>query len=194
MSRRVLIVLLLSATLGAACGGTSDYEKRRNETRSMSYLKKFQTATTIHQVEFGRYGSFEELHDNDGLEDALYRAWDELDDPQPLGGYLYAYFEKDAERVGLCGYPSEPGESGDLMICTLADPRYFQVEEIADGAFVSHGEEWNFYTADFTSYGGALRRWPSARELDTRFTRIKKRSPKEGLAEARQLVDGLQAQ
>ncbi len=193
MSRRVLIVLLLSVTLVAACGGTSDYEKRRNETRSMSYLKKFQTATTIHQVEFGRYGSFEELHDNDGLEDALYRAWDELDDPQPLGGYLYAYFEKDAERVGLCGYPSEPGESGDLMICTLADPRYFQVEEVADGAFVSHGEEWNFYTTDFTSYGGALRSWPSARELDTRFTRLNKRNPKEGLAEARQLVDGLQA-
>ncbi len=193
MSRRVLIVLLLSVTLVAACGGTSDYEKRRNETRSMSYLKKFQTATTIHQVEFGRYGSFEELHGNDGLEDALYRAWDELDDPQPLGGYLYAYFEKDAERVGLCGYPSEPGESGDLMICTLADPRYFQVEEIADGAFVSHGVEWNFYTTDFASYGGALRSWPSARELDTRFTRLKKRSPKEGLAEARQLVDGLQA-
>lgn len=193
MSQRVVIILLLSATLGAACGGSSDYEKRRNETRSMSYLKKFQTATTIHQVEFGRYGSFEELHDNDGLEDALYRAWDELDDPQPLGGYLYAYFEKDAERIGLCGYPSEPGESGDLMICTLADPRYFQVEEIADGAFVSHGEEWNFYTTDFTSYGGVLRSWPSARELDTRFTRLNRRSPKEGLAEARQLVDGLQA-
>jgi hypothetical protein len=193
MSQRVLIVLLLSATLIAACGGTSDYEKRGNETRAMSYLKKFQTAATIYQVEFGHYGSLAELHDNRGLESALYRAWDGLDDPQPLSGYLYAYFEKDAERVGLCAYPSEPGENGDLMICTLADPRNFQAEEIADGAFVSHGEEWNFYTTDFTSYGGALRRWPSVRELETGFTRIKKHSPKEGLAEARQLVDGLQA-
>ncbi len=191
MSQRVLIVLLLSATLIAACGGTSDYEKRGNETRAMSYLKKFQTAATIYQVEFGHYGSLAELHDNRGLESALYRAWDGLDDPQPLSGYLYAYFEKDAERVGLCAYPSEPGENGDLMICTLADPRNFQAEEIADGAFVSHGEEWNFYTTDFTSYGGALRRWPSVRALETGFTRIKKHSPKEGLAEARQLVDGL---
>lgn len=193
MSRRVLVVLLLSATLIAACGGNSDYEKRRNETRAMSYLKKFQTAATVYQLEFGHYGTLEDLRDNGGLEDALYRAWDGFDYPQPLSGYLYAYFEKDAERVGLCGYPSEPGENGDLMICTLADPRYFQVEEIADRAFVSHGEEWNFYTTDFTSYGDALRRWPSARELDTRFTRIKNRSPKEGFAEARQLVDDLQA-
>lgn len=193
MSQKVLIILLLSASLVVACGGTSDYEKRRNETRAMSYLKKFQTAATVHQVEFGRYGDLDDLYDNGGLEDALFRAWDELDDPQPLGGYLYAHFEKDAERVGLCGYPSEPGESGDLMICTLADPRYFRAEEIAGGAFVSHGEEWNFYTTDFVSFGGALRRWPTARELDTKFTRIKKRSPEQGLAEARQLVDDWQA-
>ncbi len=189
--RNRFIVLLTAVVLFAACGGTSDYERRRNETRALSYLKKFQTAATLYQVEFGRYGTLEELRGDDLIESALYSAWDALENPRPLGGFLYTHFVKDSERVGMCAYPSEPGTSGDLMICTLVDPRYFQAQEYAEDIYISHGEEWNFYTTDFASVGEPLRHWPDDRTLESRFTRIEKRSPEEGLAEARRLAETL---
>ena len=77
--------MIASVVLITACGGVSDYEKRRNETRAMSFLKKFQTATTLYQVEFGRYGDLDELHRDDLIESALYSAWDALENPRPLG-------------------------------------------------------------------------------------------------------------
>ena len=91
----------------------------------------------------------------------------------------------------MCAYPSRPGETGDLMICTLVDPQYFRAQEIAEGAFVSHGEEWNFYTADFKSFGKPLRRWPDDEEFKDRFIRIEKRNPEETLAAARALAESL---
>ena len=57
------------------------------------------------------------------------------------------------------------------------------------GGFVSHGEEWNFYVADYQKLGKPLRNWPTDEELKNNFTRIQKRNPAEGLQEARKMAE-----
>ena len=149
-----------------ACG-SSDFEKRANETVAMSQLKKFQTANALYHVEFGHYVSLETLYEDGSsgaIDDVLFAASDSRPDPQPINGYLFSSLdEDDEERVGLCAYPQEPGETGDLMICALADLS--------------------------TSFGGPLRTWPSDEQLDTQFTALEGRSPKDALTEARRLME-----
>ena len=184
-------VFMLSGLL-LACG-SSDFERRANETVAMSQLKKFQTANAIYQVEFGHYVSLETLYEDGSsgaIDDALFAASDSQPDPQPANGYLFSSLDEDddEERVGLCAYPQEPGETGDLMICVLADLSTLEEPEDGEG-FASGADEWTFYVTDFASFGEPLRAWPSGRQLDTQFTALEGRSPKDALTEARRLME-----
>ena len=174
-----------------ACG-SSDFEKRANETVAMSQLKKFQTANALYHVEFGHYVSLETLYEDGSsgaIDDVLFAASDSRPDPQPINGYLFSSLdEDDEERVGLCAYPQEPGETGDLMICALTDLSTLDEPEESEG-FVSGADEWRIYVTDFTSFGGPLRTWPSDEQLDTQFTALEGRSPKDALTEARRLME-----
>ncbi len=185
--------------------GTKEY-KQAHETSAMSYLKRYQTATSLNQVEYGRYSNLPDLYEEGGyrglIDEAFYEAWDGHDDPQPLGGYLFSDVDADAngapldreDRAGLCAYPSKPGESGDHIICVLADPRHFKAEPISAGGFVSHGEEWTFYKAKYEDIGEPVRRWPSDGELGGVFQPYQKRTPAEGLREAQRLKDSVSIQ
>jgi hypothetical protein len=134
------------------------------------------------------------------ISQAFFNAWDGHSQPQPLAGYLYASIDRDStgapldrfNYAGLCAYPAEPGKTGDLIICILADPRHFQAKEIGDfGAAVSHGEEWTFYKARYEDVGKPVRRWPSDRTLRETFQAVDKRTPEQGLREAQRLVESM---
>ena len=200
MNRIFLVSMIIWSCTLFGCGGSSSYDKKYNETRAMSFLKKFQTANSLYQVEYGSYASLKVLYE-DGSSGAIdkefYQALDGQGNPQSLSGYLYSSIDNDSdgstldrtERTGLCAYPEKPGESGDLIICILSDPRHFKADEIEGGGFVSHGEEWNFYTANYQKLGEPLQKWPTDQELKNNFTRIQKRNPTEGLQEARKMAE-----
>jgi hypothetical protein len=209
MRRKMAFLLLI-----LACSLMGCYEifedsaefKRGRETKAMSLLKKYQTAASILQAETGRYPSLEELYEDGDyigiISDAFYNAWDGLDKPEPLGGYLYSSIDTDAygapldrmQYAGLCAYPAEPGKTGDLIICILADPRHFEEESIKEYGGVSHGEEWTFYTALYEDIGEPLYNWPSDETLTETFQALKKRSPREGLREAQRLAESVSKQ
>lgn len=156
-------------------------------TQAMSYLKKYQVAANVSQVETGRYGLLQNIYENGDpsglISDELYQAWDGHVSPQPLEGYLFSSVETDpsgapidqSERAGLCAYPSEPGKTGDLIVCVLADPRHFTAEALEGGGYVSHGEEWTFYSASYEDIGEPVRHWPSDDELAGKFRALKPR-------------------
>lgn len=206
MRRKLLFFLLIIA--GSLIGCFEIFEdsaefKRGRETKAMSLLKKYQTAASILQAETGRYPSLEELYEDGDyigiISDAFYYAWDGLDQPEPLGGYLFSSIDTDAygapldrtQYAGLCAYPAEPGKTGDLIICILADPQHFDDESIKDYGGVSHGEEWTFYTALYENIGEPLYSWPSDETLAETLQALKKRSPKEGLREAQRLAESV---
>ncbi len=176
-------------------GGSACLNKKHNETRAMSFLKKYQTAASLYQVEYGRYASLKEVYEDGSsgvIDKDFYQAWDGHNSPQPLSGYLFSSIDQDSEggeldltdRAGLCAYPENPGGSGDLIICTLSDPGDFKAEAVG-GGFISHGEEWSFYVANYADLGKPLRKWPSAAIIKKHFTKLQKRNPSLALEEAR---------
>ena len=191
------MILITSALLGYGC--SSDYEKRRNETRAMSFLKKYQVANSLYQTEYGSYTSLKKLYEDGSsgvINKHFYQAWDGQNNLQSLGGYFYSSIDTDSnggtldrtERAGLCAYPEDPGDSGDLIICTLSDPNDFKAEAV-EGGFVSHGEEWNFYVANYSNLGKPLRKWPDNQTLKSHFTKIQRQNPSEGLEKARKMAE-----
>jgi len=205
MNRAFMVSIIIGICVLSGCGGSSSYDKKYNETRAMSFLKKYQTANSLYQVEYGSYTSLKMLYEDGSsgvIDKAFYQALDDQNSPQPLSGYLFTSIDKDSdgskldrtERTGLCAYPEKPGESGDLIICTLSDPRHFEAEELEGGGFTSHGEEWNFYIAGYQNLGEPIRKWPTDEILKNNFTRIQKRNPTEGLQEARKMAEVFQKQ
>lgn len=118
------------------------------------------------------------------------------------GGYLFSEIETDVygdvldrtNSAGLCAYPADPGTSGDLIICILADPGRFDESQVKEFGGVSHGDEWTFYTAIYEDIGEPPHSWPSDEILEENFTALKKRQPKEGLREAQRLADSVTKQ
>jgi len=199
MIRISIVLVIIGICAFSGCGGSSSYDKKYNETRAMSFLKKYQTANSLYQVEYGSYASLKELYEvgsSGAIDEAFYQALDDHNNSQPLSGYMFSSIDKDSdgsrldstERAGLCAYPEKPGESGDLIICVLSDPHHFEDEELEGGGFVSHGEEWNYYTAEYKNLDEPLRKWPADKKLDNDFTRIQKRNPTEALQEARKMA------
>ncbi len=194
-------LVILAFALHGCYGLFEDSEplKRARETKALSLLKKYQTAATFHQMEAGLYGSLPGLYEDGAyqgiISEAFYNAWDGHDQSRPLGGYLYSSIDTDSSGdpldrmnyAGLCAYPSEPGKTGDLIICALADPEHFQGGMSGDFPAVSHGEEWTFYTAMYEDIGEPVHSWPSHETLQEKFQALKKRTPREGLREARRL-------
>ncbi len=83
----------------------SEEFKRARETKAMSFLKKYQTAASIHQAETGHYPSLSELYEDGGyqgiISSAFYSAWDGHDTPEPLGGFQFSEIETDAYGAAL---------------------------------------------------------------------------------------------
>ena len=48
-------------------------------------------------------------------------------------------------------------------------------EALEGGGYVSHGEEWTFYTAKYEDIGEPVRHWPSDDELAGKFRALKPR-------------------
>ncbi len=198
----MIAFMIFGACVLFGSGCSSELNKQRNETRAMSFLKKYQIAASLYQVEYGRYASLKEVYEDGSsgvIDKEFYQAWDGHNSPQPLSGYLFSSVDQDSEggaldrtdRAGLCAYPENPGGSGDLIICTLSDPGDFKAEEI-EGGFISHGEEWSFYVANYADLGKPLRKWPSAAMIKKHFTKLQKRNPSQGLEEARTMAEGVQ--
>lgn len=151
-------------------------------TKAMSLLKQYQVAEFVFYQERGRLADMKELNADPmgALEKSLVDAWDAQAKPVPLQGYLFSDLLKDErgqpldreKRAGLCAYPTEPAASRPVL-CMLLD--------------VQTDEMWNFYRADSQKVG-AVRRWPDAYEFQTAFVKLKKRSPQEALAEAKDLA------
>ena len=160
MLGRTLTVVLTAAFLWGC--GAADYDKRRNESHAMSYVKKFQTAVTLHHVEYGSHTNMAALFETGEIEAPVYEAWDQHDAPKAHAGYLYTYFQGGDERIGLCAYPAKPGTSGDVMICALGD-------------LSAWDDEWELYTTNFEHYGRPLHDWPTRRELESDFVRMERR-------------------
>ena len=204
MKKKFALLLITGFAILTGCFEVfenSPQYKRARATKAMSLLKKYQVAATLHQVETGRYPTLEEIYEaseySGVITPAFYNAWDGLDEPRPLEGYLYSEIQTDPyghaldrfNYAGLCAYPAEPGISGDLIICMLADPGSFDQGQIKDFEGVSHGDEWTFYSAPYEDIGPPPYDWPDDETLAENFTALKKRNPKEGLREAQRLAD-----
>ena len=190
---------MLSGVL-SGCGGSQDLNKQYNEAKAMSLLKQYATAQALYQTETsGEYGTLEKLHAGSGyIQDELYNAWDGNAKPIPVGGYLFSELGKSdtgddldpSERAGLAAHPVEPGVSGDkiiLMLLDLTDTREPQ-QGYEEGSFSSLGEDWNYYVADYNRIGNPVTRWPSKSDLESKWTKLEKRSPQEALKAAKRMA------
>ena len=205
---RLISGWILGCVLLSACSAQSPPEKGSNELAALGYLRKFQTANDQYQSGHGRYGSLTDLfRDSSGslIDYAFFMAWDGHEESRPLFGYLFASIDPGyasergkVARAGLCAYPSEPGRSGDLIICTLSNADGPASEPVNDSSSDSSNdsgddsgdEEWRLYVAEAGKLRHPLRSWPSDAELAKSFVRLNSRSPEQGIADARQKVAG----
>jgi hypothetical protein len=164
--------------LFAGCGGAlrDDAERQAAETKAASLLKRYQVAQNVQRMESdGQFGSMQQLLSSGKIEGELAQAFDKSASPTPVNGYLFAEIETGADgaplqrfaRAGLCAYPESGKGKVILMLLDTSDP-----------------QEWAFYSADAEQVGGAVRRWPSAGDLQSKFTRAKQYTPQDALKEA----------
>lgn len=206
MKKNISIIVTVLIVAGFLTGCFEAYDeatefKRTRETKALRFLKKYQTAASIQKSEIGRYGSLSELYEDGAyqglISKAFYQAWDGHDSPQSLNGYLFSWIENygygdeidSANFAGLCAYPDEPGVTGDLIICVLADPRRFESEAVNLSGGVSKSKEWRFYAAMYSDFGGGVYNWPSDEELEEKFQLLKQGNPEKGLRQAQRLAD-----
>jgi hypothetical protein len=175
--------------------------KKATMTKALSKLKKYQVASSLNLVEFGRYESLHNLYERSGyagiIDEEFYKAWDGHDQPTLMDGYLFSNIDENINgetidhslRAGLSAYPSQP-EKGDNIFCILADLENLN-PEIVEGGYgaVSHGEEWTVYRVIAGDIVAPIRTWPSDAELADKFHALKKRTPGEALKEAQRMVD-----
>lgn len=203
---RLISGWILGCVLLSACSAESPPEKSSNELAALGYLRKFQSANAHYQSEHGRYASLTGLfraRSGTLIDYAFFMAWDGHEESRPLFGHLFASIDPGyasergkLARAGLCAYPSEPGESGDLIICTLSNADGPASEPVSDSssdsgndsANDSGNEEWVFYVAEASKLRNPPRSWPSEAELAKSFVRLNSRSPEQGIADARQKV------
>ncbi len=201
---RLISGWILGCVLLSACSAQSPPEKGSNELAALSYLRKFQTANAQYQSEHGRYANLVDLFRNSSgslIDRSFFMAWDGHEESRPLFGYLFASIDPGyasergkVARAGLCAYPSEPGHSGDLIICTLTNADGPASEPVSDSSSDSGDdsgdEEWRLYVAEASKLRHPPRAWPSEAELAKSFVRLNSRSPEQGIADARQKVAG----
>ena len=204
MSRTKFLIFTLIIPVIIGCGDNkgkkdisfADVFKMANETKAMSILKMLQTASAVYMCEReGKYGTIKELYDSGGMiNESIYKAWDGHANPSPISGYLFADITTDAngspldrrQKAGFAAYPAKPGGVIILMLC---DPGSLKMPQGGEEGFVSHGEEWTFYKADYAKIGGPVCCFPSDEELKTKWTAQKKYTPQEALEEARKISE-----
>ena len=195
---RLICVSLTVAILGCGEGiSVTGVMKMANETKAMSILKMLQTASTVYQCEReGVYGTIKELYDSGGMiSENIYQACDSQAKPQPISGYLFADITTDSSgaplekhlKAGFVAYPAKTGAG--TIILMLCDPRDAKIPQGDENGFVSHGEEWTFYKADYAKIGKPVRCFPSDNELRAKWTAINKYTPEEGVKEAKKIFN-----
>jgi len=185
----LLVFLFLAGCTGAGGGllSAGGAIKKANETAALSSLKKFSTAQSMLMAEEGRFsrdvagdameGRFEGL-----LDHRLAQAMDPHG--RPLNGYYFSEVRSsDPFRCGLAAYPARPGSTGDRVLMILLDERADHESQ----SLISGGN-WTLYWADSSRVRGPVTSWPSRGELSSDWNEIRKRSPGEGLREARDLA------
>ena len=136
---RLISGWILCCVLLSACSDEIFPEKSSNELAALGFLREFQTANAVFRAEHGRYASLTELfRESSGslIDYNLFMAWDGHEEARPLFGHLFAGIDPGyasrgkGARSGLCAYPTTPGESGDLIICTLIDSDQTESESV----------------------------------------------------------------
>jgi len=64
MNQAFMVSIIIGICVLSGCEGSSSYDKKYNETRAMSFLKKYQTANSLYQVEYGSYTSLKMLYED----------------------------------------------------------------------------------------------------------------------------------
>ncbi|MFQ5931353.1 MAG: hypothetical protein ACE5MM_02990 [Nitrospiraceae bacterium] len=205
--RKVNLVLVAMILVGlSGCGesgglGSLDLRKKANETNALAQLKKYSVAQTQLLVEEGRYvHKLSDLYGERGyhqlIDKQLLDAWHRSETPVPLSGYLFADIEEDENgegltdpfRCGLSAHPAAPGVSGDRVILILLDEKAAPMPSGPVG-----GGSWRLFWAKHDDVDIPMTRWPSEHELQTTFREIRKRTPREGLREAQEIMDDYQS-
>jgi len=166
-------------------GNYREYEKKANEVVALAQLKKYSVAQGLVSVEFGEYARrLDELYREAAYEglisQTLLDALHDSESPVPLSGYLFADVEEDEYgspldegwRCGFSAFPAEPGSTGDHVLLILFDDRAAPEPQ----GPVGHGT-WKLFSAHVERVRGPVTRWPTERELRTKFVEIRSPTP-----------------
>lgn len=170
-----MTVFLVILSFQTGCSGNlSPAASAASETKAMSLLKQFQAAQNVFRMESGQYGIWSELISRNLISDELAAAFDNNPHPLAVNGYLFSEIQSadKSKRAGLCAYP-ENGKGKVILMLLDVDDR----------------DEWSFYTADNSKWEGRVTIWPSQQDLQTKFTKMRKYSPSEGVTQARKLAN-----
>lgn len=186
------IPLIIALVLLVRCGGIEDAPAMRKarETSAFAELKKFSTAQNIMYTEYGHFArDLEELETLGGglIERGMVQASHRAPSPKPLNGFFFSEIEPRASmQAGLAAYPEKVGKTGDKVIMILIDPGR------GPGPSEEHpisGDNARIFFAQAKEINLPFTHWPSETELSRNWKEIRRRTPEEGLREARQIVE-----
>jgi hypothetical protein len=173
------MVVTLACLCGCGDSSPANALQTASAMKAKSLLKEYQVAQNVFRMESeGRYGTIGELAQRGHIKDELANASDKKQ-ALAVNGYLFADIEQDSAgqplerhaKAGVCAYPQDGNGPVILMLLDTNDP-----------------EEWAFYAADSAATGGAVRRWPGAEELKSKFARGGKYTPQQAMKEAEKLA------
>jgi hypothetical protein len=201
MQKTAAIIFSLLLVLISGCDfGGSGALKKANETNAFASLKMISSAQNVIVMEDDKYA--ETIPDIDrrgyGSERTMRQvvaAYHKSANKTPYSGYYFADIEEDESgrtldrrvRYGLTAYPSTPGITGDIMIILLIDRSKVRFNENHIEGRPDTSDEIQYWVASYKDIGRPVLRWPSEDELNTKFRRIKMKSPSEALQEAEEL-------
>ena len=168
--------------------------RKARGTSGFAELKKFSTAQNILFVEEGRFArDLEELRAFGGglIEERVVRASYRAASPTALNGYLFSEIDPHTRvQAGLAAYPETIGKTGDKIIIILID------DGRGDGPTEERpisGDNTRIFFAQAKDIHLPFTQWPSESELARNWNEIRRRSPEEGMREAEQNFNDLQA-
>lgn len=193
--KRSILYWILGFIALASCTPESAPDKASNELAAVGYLRKYVAENTRYFSENGRYIDLPDLYrsrPSGPIDYQFFMAWDGHEEAVPLFGYLfasvdpgYASGQAKAARAGLCAYPVDGGNTGDLIVCTFSDPEQDTPAQV-DPDSESPPSQWRFYVAEARELRHPPRSWPTDAELDQSFVRLDNATLEQGIDDARQ--------